>query len=232
MTDIFDGANQQSTEATFDTLVGEGKKYSDANELAKAKSHADEHISALEAQLAQQAEDLAKAKALEEVVASLEANAQSTAQVEPQTTPDATVDVNAITEQAAANVMNTIEAKKMEDTAKANQAKVVETMRAKFGDSAQDTYRNAAAAAGMSVEDMNGLVRSNPTAAMKLLGVTDQPTSTGVSHPQGQSPAGKQVSPETNPATPEYWKKRRREDPTYYYSARGQKEMMKAMRGG
>ena len=81
------------TENFLDHLVGEGKKFTDPEAMAKGKYESDRHVSNLEKQLAELKEDLDKATQMDEMM-ELIRNQQKPVEPEPdnvdpgQTGPD------------------------------------------------------------------------------------------------------------------------------------------------
>ena len=143
-------------------LVGEGKKYATAEEALKSIPHAQQHIGSMEQEMADMREDLAKRKAVEEVLQ--EINKTPTDIVpEPQITED----------QLDALIDNRLTAKTFKDKQDANTSEVINTFVDMYGDKekAQEIYVKKAADLGLSIEQLNTLSASSPQAVYTMFGM-------------------------------------------------------------
>ena len=151
-------------------LVGEGKKYSDPSALAKAKVHADAHISRLEKELAEARTTMTAQAKLEDLVKRLQ-------EVKPPTTPvttnteergilesDNTVDIETTVDKL-------ISRREAANQAKSNLDKVKQTLREALGTNYSQHLANEADRLGMSTDEMNALAQRSPAAFLRLVGV-------------------------------------------------------------
>lgn len=145
-------------------LVGEGKKYKTTEEALKALPHAQTHIQKLEEEAKQMREELAKRKAVEEVLAEFKASTGK----QSEDTPPAKLD-EAVLEKLVEQV---VEKKKSVEVAKANTDSVVKKMSEKFGDKAEQEYIKIAEENGMTIPFLNALAARSPDAVLKLAGLT------------------------------------------------------------
>lgn len=146
-------------------LVGEGKKYKTTEEALKALPHAQAHIQKLEDEAKQIREELAKRKAVEEVLAEFKA---STSKQSDEGTPPAKLEVAELEKL----VEKVIENKQSVEVAKTNTTSVVKKMSEKFGEKAEQEYIKLAEENGMTIPQLNALAARSPNAVLKLAGIT------------------------------------------------------------
>lgn len=150
-------------------LIGEGKKYSSAEDALAALPYAQSHISKLEEEMAGLREDLSKRKTAEEILEAI--NKKTTEEVTvPQFDPS----------QLDALIENKLSAKEQYVKDMANTTSVANKFRAEFGEeNAEKVYVQKASELGLSVEYMNNLAKTSPEAVFKLCGLkptTSTPT--------------------------------------------------------
>lgn len=146
-------------------LVGEGKKYKTAQDALKSIPHAQTHIQRLEEELAMSKAEVAKARAVDELLEELRkppahqpTAAQAVASQEP-------LDINSAVEAALAR-------KEAQLTAKANAAAVIETFQKVYGEQSEAQFIKLAQETGLSVPYLNNLAMTSPSAVLKLAGLT------------------------------------------------------------
>ncbi|ADX87770.1 hypothetical protein [Vibrio phage JSF23] len=172
--------------------VGEGRKYANVQAALASIPHAQSHIANLEAEnqrLKQENEtlkaDLAKAKNLEDVVASLTVSQQPTAsQVQA-----------GLDEQAVLELLNKRDAQAQ---AQANQVAVTNALIGKFGDSnkATEALKAKAAELGVGFDFMKDLAAKSPKAVLSYFNVESKPTTSTVIPTATQTTAQFQTPPE------------------------------------
>lgn len=138
----------------------EGKpKYSSVEDGLKALAHAQQHISKLEQENASFRQKVENTDTVNDLLKAKE-SAKDT--VSPEK-------ISELVEKALANV----ESKRVQ---KANANEVSSLLKSEFGEEAEEKYVEKAAAAGLTVEQMDSLVFNSPTAAKRLLGLDDKPS--------------------------------------------------------
>lgn len=145
-------------------FVGVGKKYSSIEEALKSVPHAQKHISTIEAELATVKEELTKRTAAEEIL-----NELRTKGITPPTEPTVTKGLSQ--EDIQKVVEQTLVKSEAQKTIKVNKEKVVDAFTAKFGDKAREVYEAVATESGLSVEYLNSLAGTSPSAVLKLAGI-------------------------------------------------------------
>lgn len=182
MTDIFDDgapADQQAAVTPPSTaiqlpdevaaLVGEGKKYATPEAALKALPHAQQHIATLEAELAALREKAQGAHNVDELYEAVQ-------ELQKQKGTPATV---AVSEDAIAGVLDRkLKEREAKQTQEANVASFRDAFGKKYGDKAKEQFAAKAAENGLTVEGLSALVRTSPTAALKLVGIDPASAST------------------------------------------------------
>lgn len=152
-------------------FVGVGKKYASVDEVHKAFPHAQQHISALEAENARIKAELEQRKSAEDVLRDIQEGLANKS-VETPTAPTTNVqDISTIVRQE-------LERKQYEDVARQNQTQVVQEFTNKFGDKAQVQFENLAKELGVPVASLNQLASTSPKAVFKLAGFEQMKTTT------------------------------------------------------
>lgn len=174
-------------------FVGEGRKYATVQAALASIPHAQQHIATLEAEnqrLKQEVEglkaDLAKARNLEDVVASLTVNQQTTAPQAPA----------GLDEQAVLELLNKREA---QVKAQANQIAVTNALISKFGDDvkAVEALKAKASELGVGFDFMKELAAKSPKAVLSYFNLDNsQQTSSTIVPPATQSTTQFQTSQE------------------------------------
>ncbi|WP_033931803.1 hypothetical protein [Vibrio cholerae] len=173
-------------------FVGEGRKYATVQAALASIPHAQAHIANLEAEnqrLKQENEslkaDLAKAKNLEDVVASLTVSQQPNASQVPA----------GLDEQA---VLKLLEQRDAQARAQANQVAVTNALIGKFGDGAKATEALKAKAAelGVGFDFMKDLAAKSPKAVLSYFNVESKPSASSVIPQSTQTTTNFQTPPE------------------------------------
>jgi hypothetical protein len=157
-----------ATESELDNWVGEGKKYTSADELAKAYKNADQRIEELRLEngrITSEKDEIAgKAKSVEDILSALK-NEQEATYTPPQSTQTENVDLDSLLEQKLAQ----------RDDMASKKAKVTSTwsiMDEAFGD-----HKSAALAVNSYIDGdpfkkqaIDAMALSDPEGLLRLLG--------------------------------------------------------------
>ena len=218
--------------AALADLVGEGKKFKTADDLAKAKLESDRFIESLKRENQEMREDLAARLTVEQALAKQReaGNVEPPKPTENTPNPQRQVDLGDQIEQALAK-------RDQAKTVQSNIEIVTTKMTEVFGsiDKAAETISARSKELGMSVESLQQMASTNPKAFYKLIGVEDKPpaASPTTSWQRTKNPAAMKsavTESVTKPGTYAYYQEIRRTDPATYYTPRVQLAMDKDAR--
>lgn len=194
---------QAPSAANYADLLGSIKnehgvqKYATIEEALKGLANAQEYIPQVKTQLsvkdqelAALKEELAKRKAVEDVIASLQPK-----QPEPVVEPTSPPSQGLSTEDVAKLVQEQLNASKVKEVQTSNTSKVRAALVSKYGEKAQEVAASRISELGMSMDDLNRLAASSPDAALALLGASAPvPTGAPVRSSVSLPPVERQVS--------------------------------------
>lgn len=228
MPDIFGDQPVTNEDVTVDVLVGEGKKYSDVNNLAKAYVNAEGFIEELKRELAleraqKDANKLNNTDGLpQQQSLPPQTPAPQTEPVQPQNTEDLRTLISEVVESQS-------QAKRFEQNVETTAQRMIEV----FGSAAKAQEALAAKARdlGVNVEWLRDAAARSPTAFYATMGIpadTASPQNTSTPAPRSDV----RVSPTLNNGekTYSYFQDLRRTDKSKYYSAETQAEMHRLAR--
>lgn len=143
-------------------FIGVGKKYANEVEALKSVPHAQKHISSLEAELATAKAELDKRKTAQELLDEIKASTTTT-------TP--TTVVNGLDQKSVQQLIaQTLENSEIQKKEQSNIKKVTDSFKEKFGEKAEEVYISIAKESGLSIQNLNTLAASSPSAVLKLAG--------------------------------------------------------------
>ena len=145
------------------------QKYSDVASALKSLPHANEHISKLQAEMEELRAEVARRQSAEEVLQRLESKTTE----KPETPSVGTVDIAQI-EQL---VDSRLTARQTAELQKNNLKSVVSKVNEVYGDKAEEMFYTTAKEAGLSMEQVNSLAATAPSAVLKLMGLTTKTSS-------------------------------------------------------
>lgn len=211
----------------LEELVGEGKKFADARELARAKAEADAHIRRIEAENAAFRDKLQQSKSIEDFMDQL--RNQPIHRQEPPNHGDENEPGNAGTsisvEQLDELVTRKLTEKQKKDQAEANMAWVQSQLQSKYGHNFGDRVLQVGRDIGMTKDDMNRLAAEKPKAFMKLIGDATAPAPTSrTSVPESRVNTEMSGMP-SGTRNYAYYQKLKRDNRKVYDSSRIQQEM-------
>lgn len=172
MTDLFndDGSNIEpaATDNVLEQLVGDGKKYKDAEALAKSRIAADNHIAKLEREQAELRKEMENRLSLEEF---LDQQKQLVARgTDDNHQEERTENVEGLTkEQVADLVRSAITKEKTEATQNENFEYVRSELTKVYGDNFADKISRRATQLRMSKEVLNAMALNHPHAFLELM---------------------------------------------------------------
>ncbi len=208
----------QNDDVTIDTLVGEGKKYRDVSELAKAYINADSHIEELRRDLAQSRARSDAEKNQEPVV--------PTQQQQSDPTP-------AVTERPQSNedlrtlVGRELEALTQSKKFEQNVESTAQTLVQHFGDAqkANQAVKDKARELGVDPEWLRDSAARSPKAFYATMGIDPEPERRDTSTPAPRSEIRLDSTQSNGKKNYAYFETIRKSDKGQYYSQPVQNEM-------
>lgn len=217
-----DDSNNQSV---IEQLVGEGKKFKDAEALARGKMEADTYIETLKKELAAKEAELAKqnhaAELLEELRRSkAKEHTPDDDDGAPQNRDNTKSDKGDVDFKAL--VKEVLSEQDTEQRVAKNVALVNETLTKMWGDKAQDQLKAKAAELGVSMDFLKSTAGTSADAFFRLIGEKAK-----VDELKFESSSVRTESlPSSGEKTWEYYQKLRKENPQLYRSNKIQQEII------
>ena len=223
MSELFD-----PEEVTFETLVGDGKKYKTPDEIVKAKVHADKHITTLESELAELRTELAARVSVEEMLEKIQTPAPvqqqqptrempTTPRQEPGSSEEPKVDLQS-------EVQKLLKQEKEKDRRDANIKAAREGLKERFGADYNAKVKQIASDLEVSEDYLTSVAASSPNGFLKLI---DSVAPKDDNRPT--TPPNPQYNPTRVPSIDKknaaYYRELKKSDPTAYFSKKTQKEM-------
>lgn len=208
----------QNDDVTIDTLVGEGKKYRDENELAKAYANADSHIAELR-------RDLAQARAKSDAEKNQEPVVQ-TQQHQPDPAP-AVTERPQNTEDLRTLVGRELEALTESKRFEQNVETTAQTLIDHFGDAqkANQAVKDKARELGVSPDWLRDSAARSPKAFYATMGLNPESAKRDTSTPAPRSEIRLESNQNNGKKNYAYFETLRKSDKATYYSQPVQNEM-------
>lgn len=209
---------QNTDNDPFKQLVGEGKKFSTPEALAKGKLEADAYIEQLKSEQAQLRAELEKRPSKEELLDIVKAAQNESGNTKPG------LDEEAVKSMINAQVQEMTAAEKRE----ANSQKVISTMVEKFGDKAAEVTAAKARELNVSVDYLKNMAETSPALFLQTMGVTASQQGRDTSNQNlGGSVNTEQLQQGSAPKADSwsYYENMRKENPSEYFSPKVQNEI-------
>lgn len=236
MDELFQEINESET-VTIDQnadylaeLVGEGKKFKTAHDLARGKAEADRYIELLKKQNEELKKEVNTRTSLDSFKTALE-ELRKPAEVEsqPLSTPDS--QAPKFDESSIEAIVETLlQKKEIQRAQETNAQKVSRVLEENFGSNAQAILNQKAREVGMSLSDLKEISLRSPQAFFRLVGAQEgaqRPERTGAvpsSSVNLDSPS--QISPVRGRS---YYERMKREQPTLYNDPKTTSAMIQDM---
>jgi len=230
--DLFN-TSTNTDQVKLEDLVGEGKKYRDVTELAKAKVHADAFIEQLKAEKAQVLEDLKTRTAVEDAIKKLQApNANGGTGTQTEHTSVQTQSSEQKANFTLEDVDKLLEQKDRQKKVQANLNTVSDAILRYAGtpEKAKEFLTTRAGELGVTVDKLSDVGKESPTALLKLLGLDKAGSSTiaPIEKTTNIVRVSKDKTFDMNaPMTKADYDELRRENPSLYFSPKVQNKLMK-----
>ena len=225
MTDVFNTTTEapdNETKSFLESLVGDGKKFKSAEELARGKAEADAHIERLNKTLDELREEVTKQDYAKKLLEELEQRKHNEAPIQRTPAPDGQetkpdtkveVDLDSLVEKALLK-------KEQERSASQNLKAANEKMEAAFGDKAAQVLQTRAKELGMNVDRLKAIASESPSAFFALMGGQTDTKATSVK-------STVTIDNFTNPNERgfQYYQNLRRQNKKAYYTPKVQRQM-------
>jgi hypothetical protein len=149
-------------------LVGEGKKYSNAEEALRSVPHAQNHIQTLESELAELKSELSKRKTTQELLDEIKSGVKPV----ENTTQEGRLNQDSIMEL----VNNTLKQNEVKKTAQQNATHVANKFTERYGAEAEKVYNGLAKELNLTSQQLNDLATKSPNVVLRLAGFEAQAT--------------------------------------------------------
>jgi len=165
------GTEEQTPENFLEHLVGDGKKFSDAESLARGKFESDRHVTNLERQIAELREDIDQGTKITELMEMVRKQNESTEKTETTSTEShSETSSGQMTEDELKSLISTHVSERDKQTAEAkNLAEADKALRDKYGETSARVVKERADDLGMSVEEMQEFASRNPKGFFRLM---------------------------------------------------------------
>ncbi len=218
------------TEDFLGNLVGDGKKFTDAESLAKGKYEADVHVSNLERQIVELREDIDQGVKLTELM-ELVREQNKPAPKDPDKSPVVPSDTSSgqMTEEELKALIATHVSERDKQSLEArNLAEADAALSKKFGDGAGRVLNDRAATLGMTVDELEAVASKNPKAFSRLIGMdgSNQTTETGTLLGGAQRSEGGEIKG-ANTRDAAFYSEMRKKNKAAYYMPKIQAQLMK-----
>jgi len=168
--------DDQITEDFLGHLVGEGKKFTDNEALARGKHESDRHVTNLERQLAELREDLAQGAQITELMELVRNQSQTATEVPPVDDSSDTSSGQMSPEELKALIEDHVSERDKRSTEAMNLAEVEGALHDKYGESAVRIMHDRAIRMDMTVDELKTLASRNPKAFYRLIGMDQDNT--------------------------------------------------------
>ncbi len=217
------------TEDFLGNLVGEGKKFTDAEALARGKYEADLHVTGLEKQLAELREDLDQGSKITELMELVRnQNKPQDPPTPPKEGPGDTSSGQMTEEELKALIETHVSERDKHTLETRNLEQADKAMLDKYGSDAGRVLTHRANSLGMSVDEMKAVASKNVKAFTRLMGMDGDDKSLETSSLLGggkRSESGSSKGAEVRDSA--YYSKLRKENKSYYYNPKVQMQLMK-----
>jgi|TARA_Y100000296_G_scaffold80058_1_gene104902 hypothetical protein len=219
---------QEPTNPSFrDLLVGDGKKFSDDEALAKGKYESDQFVEQLQSENKGLREELDRRITTEDTVDKLLQERQSTQQQEGVTTPSPQMSEQDIAEL----VKQTIETTRTAEAEQNNISQADKAMEDRFGDKRAEWLAGKATELGVGIAFLQSIAAASPKLFLTTVGLEGQTPKGqgGVSQGSTNTEAlnANPVSPGTTPGTFKWYEEQRKANPRGFWAPETQQQLMK-----
>lgn len=221
------GENEQTPENFLEHLVGDGKKFSDNESLARGKFESDRHVTNLERQIAELREDIDKGTQITDLMEMVRKQNESTDKTETTSTEShSETSSGQMTEDELKDLISTHVSERDKQAAEArNLAEADKALKDKYGETSARVVKERADDLGMSVEEMQQFASKNPKGFFRLMNMDSTRKESGSFVGGGQR--SESVPPKNaNPRNFAHYQDLRRKNKGLYFNPKTQQAMM------
>ena len=202
-----------------DSLVGEGKKFTSDEEMAKGKVESDAFIIKLQNEQAELREELDKRLSAEETLARIQETSKTSNENTSQVSADNVTDL----------VKQTVQQMSEDETAKVNVMKADSILAAKYGDKRGEVVAAKAKELGVTLEFLEDTAAKSPSAFLGMMGETTpaQPTPNAAVNGSVNTDAMSQVNAGPKDDSYASFETLRKENPKEYFKPETQNKMLR-----
>lgn len=210
----------------LEELVGDGKKFKDAEALAKAKAESDRFIAQLLREKNEVTEALQKRIKEEDFLTKLESLSRAGSPSAGDNPPQAGTEATALTPE---DIEKIIEKREADRTRKANIDKSLARLQEVYGDNYKQHVATQAQSLGVSTEFLTDVMARNPNAFFRVIGLDGQQT-TKVDITPPRSAIAAQPQTKTGKNYAYYQDLRKTKGEAWYFTPSVQMEMWNSLK--
>lgn len=210
-------------------LVGDGKKFKDASDLAKGKAYSDAHIATLEQTLTGLRQELQQRKTTEDLINHINTLANKSQMPAPEARDNPAPGGEIKPGLSLEDVQRLLADRDEQSKRSFNLNSATRELREKFGDNASTVIDAKAKELGVSKDYLRGIAEQVPSMFMALMANTTVPVAPATFHPP--SPSSYRTPPQDKQPLGETWSKMnevKKTNPDMYWSAGYQRKLMAA----
>lgn len=209
-------------------LIGEGKKFKDISALAKGKAQSDEYIEILKARLDEARKEINTRSSLDSFLEEIkkQKNGVETPPAQaapPSGTPEKVLDDSELEARLEAMIAKR-ESQRSNET---NLQKVQRVLEDNFGTDANKVINTKSKELGMTLESLQSLATSSPTAFLRLVGASEERSPVG-GVPTPRTGVNSFHEPSTTVKNKAYFDRLKRDNPKQYWDPKTAGDMVKA----
>ncbi len=216
-------------------LVGDGKKFKTAEDMAKGKYLADQQIEIMKRRMDEMREDFLKAQEELKTRASIEEMLDRAASRDNQSNNRDNTDMRDMDMKPVLDpnelkslISNEVNSLREEDRRKANRVEVESKLKERFGNNYQSALAKQAEELNISGDELTAMAERNPKLFFKTFGL-DRSSNESFDAPIRGSQRTTFAPNTGEKRTWSYYKKMRQNSPTEYYSGKIQNQIIKDM---
>lgn len=210
----------------YDHLVGEGKKFSDNETLAKAKYESDSYIKTLERQLDEYRKDLIKEREENTLRAELQSlKDQFSKSPQPSNPTPQPTEKPFNPDEIKSLVSNTVQELESTKRRDANFNLVKDKLTERYGPNFQSSLETQIKALDLTVDEANELAKSKPQLFLKTFGLDTAPRQETFQSPPRTNTNTSTFKPEVKKRDWSFYQEMKQKNPKEYYSAKTNVQM-------